>query len=139
MIEAPCSIAAAAMRALAVSMQIGATTAALRAPTTEATPERSSSHAGGAAPGRLRSPPIFRIVAPSARRRCPCSTTAANAFAAGTVESELGATPRAPMTGIGELSASVLPWGRGKGEFSMTDHDTEVVLLHIPGNRWKVK
>ena len=68
-IAAPCLIAARATAALEVSMEIGSVQRAASAATIGSTRRSSSASGTGVAPGRVDSPPMSRLSAPSAAMR----------------------------------------------------------------------
>ena len=97
MISAPAATAARATDAFEVSMLIAAPVFAASPSMTGSTRRNSSSAVTGAAPGRVDSPPISRISAPSSTRRSPWSTAALAAVKFPPSENESGVTLITPM------------------------------------------
>jgi hypothetical protein len=91
-------MAARATAGLRVSMEIGTATLPARTRTTGMTRRSSSSSGTGSAPGRVDSPPMSRMPAPSAANRSPCSIARPGSSQRPPSENESGVTLTIPIT-----------------------------------------
>ena len=113
MMRAPASAARRMTSALRVSMEMGTPTCLARAATTGMTRRTSSSAATGSAPGRVDSPPMSRISAPSASSCRLCATAAPGSSHRPPSEKLSGVTLTIPMR-RGRSMARPAMGGRGR-------------------------